>query len=58
MNPADWELFGQVLLEVVTFTVLVFGLLGLLMPVFPGLVVMWIATLIYAIVQKIGRAHV
>ena len=51
MNPADWELFGQVLLEVVTFTVLVFGLLGLLMPVFPGLVVMWIATLIYAIVQ-------
>lgn len=51
MDPAFWELFGQVLLEVLTFVVLIFGLLGLLMPVFPGLTVMWIATLIYAIVQ-------
>lgn len=51
MDPASWELFGMVILEVVTFSVLIFGLLGLLIPVFPGLVVMWIAILIYAIVQ-------
>jgi uncharacterized protein len=51
MNPADWELFAQVFFEVLTFAVLIFGLLGLLIPVFPGLVVMWIAILIYAIVQ-------
>lgn len=51
MDPEFWSQFGQVLLDVLTFGVMVFGLLGLLMPVFPGLVVMWIATLIYAIVQ-------
>ena len=51
MDPATWELFGMVILEVVTFSVLIFGLLGLLIPVFPGLVVMWIAILIYAIIQ-------
>lgn len=51
MDPAFWEVFGQVLLEILTFAVLVFGLLGLLVPVFPGLTVMWIATLIYAIIQ-------
>jgi hypothetical protein len=52
MDPAFWELFGQVLLEVLTFTVLVFGLLGLLIPVFPGLTVMWLATLVYAVIQS------
>lgn len=51
MDIEALELFLQVFLEVITFAVLIFGLLGLLMPVFPGLVVMWIATLIYAIVQ-------
>ena len=51
MDPEFWKLFGQVFLEVFTFLVLIFGLLGLLIPVFPGLVVMWIATLIYAIFQ-------
>lgn len=50
-DPAFWEMFVQVFLEVATFAVLVFGLLGLLVPVFPGLTVMWIATLIYAIFQ-------
>lgn len=51
MDPTSWDLFGQVLLEVTTFVVLIFGMLGLLMPVFPGLTVMWIATLIYAVIQ-------
>lgn len=51
MDLEALELFLQVFLEVITFAVLIFGLLGLLIPVFPGLVVMWIAILIYAIVQ-------
>lgn len=50
-DPLFWETFAQVFLEVTTFAVLVFGLLGLLIPVFPGLTVMWIATLIYAVIQ-------
>lgn len=51
MDPEALELFAQVLLDVVVLTALIFGLLGLLIPIFPGLVVMWIATLIYAVVQ-------
>lgn len=51
MSPETLELFAQSLLEIVVFITLLFGLFGLLIPVFPGLVVMWIATLIYAIAQ-------
>jgi uncharacterized protein len=51
MDPESWELFGQILFEVITFAVLIFGWLGLMIPVFPGLTVMWIATLIYAVIQ-------
>ncbi|KXK15398.1 MAG: hypothetical protein UZ14_CFX002000418 [Chloroflexi bacterium OLB14] len=53
MDPATLELLAQSLLEVIVFVTLLFGLFGLLIPVFPGLVVMWIATLIYAIVQAV-----
>ncbi len=52
MDPLALEQFLLVFLEVITLFVLIFGLLGLLIPVFPGLVVMWIAILIYAIVQS------
>lgn len=51
MDPAFWEIFGQVVLEILTFVVLIFGLMGLMIPVFPGLTVMWIATLVYAVFQ-------
>ncbi|MBI3164398.1 MAG: DUF456 domain-containing protein [Anaerolineales bacterium] len=51
MDPASLELFAQTLFQVVTLAVLIFGWLGLLIPVFPGLVVMWIATLVYAIIH-------
>lgn len=52
MDPSFWEQFGQAFLTAVTLSVLIFGLLGLLIPAFPGLTVMWIATLIYAIIQS------
>lgn len=52
MDPASWEMFGQLIFKAVTLSVLFFGLLGLMIPVFPGLTVMWIATLIYAIIQS------
>ena len=44
-------MFAEVFLEVLTFFALLFGLFGLLIPVFPGLTVMWIATLVYAIAR-------
>ena len=47
----DLELAFQVFIEVLTFIVLVTGLLGLMIPVFPGLTVMWLGTLVYAVVR-------
>ena len=53
-DPEFWRLYFETLLEVLTFLALLTGLFGLLIPVFPGLTVMWIATLVYAIIQAIA----
>ena len=42
----------QVILEILTLFVLLVGLLGLIVPVFPGLTVMWLGTLVYALIQN------
>ena len=42
----------QALLEILTLFVLLFGLVGLIVPVFPGLTVMWLGTLVYALLQS------
>ena len=43
--------FLTVVFQSLTLFILLAGLAGLLIPVFPGLFVMWLATLIYAITQ-------
>lgn len=58
MDPVALEAFAQAVLQAVVLALLVFGLLGLLIPVFPGLTVMWIGTLIYAVIQaSIGNMN-
>lgn len=48
----DWlTFFLQVALETLTLFALIVGLLGLIVPVFPGLTIMWLATLVYALIQ-------
>jgi uncharacterized protein len=51
MTP-ELQLFLQVVLEAFTLIALIVGLLGLIVPVFPGLVIMWLGTLVYAIIQS------
>ena len=51
MDP-EFQIFLQVVLETLTLLALIVGLLGLIVPVFPGLVVMWLGTLVYAILQN------
>lgn len=51
MTP-EFELFVQVILETLTLLALIVGLLGLIVPVFPGLVIMWLGTLVYALLQS------
>ncbi len=53
MDPNSWEFFAQVMLEFITLMVLITGLLGLLIPIFPGLTIMWLGTLVYAIIQAV-----
>ena len=47
----DFEFLLRVLVETLTLFFMLVGLAGLLVPIFPGLTVMWLATLIYALVQ-------
>ena len=42
---------SRLLVQTLTLFSLLVGLLGLIIPVFPGLTVMWLATLFYALVQ-------
>ena len=54
--PTDPQFWSEVILQTLTLFVLMVGLLGLLIPVFPALVVMWLATLIYALIENsLGR---
>lgn len=41
----------QALLQTLTLFVLLIGLLGLIVPIFPGLTVMWLGTLVYALLE-------
>lgn len=53
-DPLFWQIFAETFLEVVTFLVLVSGLIGLMIPVFPGLTVMWLGTLVYAVIMALA----
>ena len=44
-------LWLQVALETFTLFILLVGLIGLVVPVFPGLTVMWFGTLVYVLLQ-------
>ncbi len=45
----NWPLVGEFLIQWLTLTFMLIGLVGLIIPVFPGLVVIWLAALIYGI---------
>ena len=50
--PPDLQLAVQILIETFTLFVLLVGLVGLIVPVFPGLTIMWLGTLVYALIQS------
>lgn len=50
--PPGIDYFGQVLLETLTLFALLVGLFGLIVPVFPGLTIMWLAALLFALIQN------
>ena len=56
MLPPELVSFFQVawifIVDWLTLAVLIIGLLGLIIPIFPGITVMWLATLVYAFLQS------
>jgi uncharacterized protein YqgC (DUF456 family) len=48
----DWQLGLEIILETLTLFALLVGLVGLIVPVFPGLTIMWLGTLVYALIQS------
>lgn len=50
--PTWFPFLLEVALETLTLFVLLVGLFGLIIPVFPGLVIMWLGTLVYALIQN------
>ena len=51
----DFDFFLQVILESLTLFFMLLGLAGLIIPIFPGLTIMWLAALIYAVFQNIAE---
>jgi uncharacterized protein YqgC (DUF456 family) len=49
--PTDPRFWSLVALQSLTLVALLIGWVGLFVPVFPGLVVMWLATLVYAVIE-------
>ncbi len=50
--PLDPRFWGEVILQTLTLFVMLVGLLGLLIPVFPGLIIIWLASLFYVLVEN------
>jgi uncharacterized protein len=50
-DPRFWS---EVVFQTLTLFALLVGWLGLLVPVFPGLVVMWLATAVYAALENLA----
>lgn len=48
----DPNVLGQSILQGLTLGIMLIGLLGLIVPVFPGLLIMWLATLFYAVLES------
>ena len=52
--PTDLEFWLKVGIETLTLFALIVGTAGLIIPVFPGLVINWVAILIYGVVSGFG----
>jgi uncharacterized protein len=43
----DWSLFGVILMQSLTLTFMLVGLFGLIIPIFPGIAVIWLSAFVY-----------
>ena len=50
----DWTMFGELMLQWLTLTFMLVGLVGLVIPIFPGIAVIWLSALVYAIIEALA----
>jgi uncharacterized protein len=43
----DWPLIGEILAQSLTLTFMLVGLIGLIIPIFPGIAVIWLSAFVY-----------
>lgn len=51
---ADFSLLGQAFFMALTLTFMLVGLVGTLIPIFPGIVIIWLSTLVYAVFSALA----
>ncbi len=52
----EFDLFLQTFLQVLILLFMLVGLFGLVVPVFPGLIIIWLSSLVYALIEAgLGR---
>ncbi len=52
----DWQFLGEASLLTIVLAVMLVGLIGLVIPILPGLVIIWLAGLVYGIVTGFSTA--
>ena len=50
----DWLLVREFLLQWITLTFMLVGLFGMIIPIFPGIMVIWLSALFYAVVEALA----
>lgn len=50
----DYQALGEYALQTVVLTFMLVGLFGMIIPIFPGILVIWLSALLYAIVEAIA----
>ena len=48
------ETFSELLLQTIILTFMLVGLFGMIIPIFPGIIVIWLSTLAYAIIEALA----
>lgn len=48
----EFDIFLKTLLQTLTLLFMLVGLVGLIVPVFPGLIIIWLASLVYALIES------
>lgn len=51
---ADGTVFGEILIQSLTLTFMLVGLFGLIIPIFPGIAVIWLAALFYMLYSAVA----